>query len=85
MAEPLTVTTYNSHGSGVGRQEHIIKLLNKSDFVFLQEHWLQDCQFQPFFNKLPQIQYHCVSGIDSTNLSHSGRPHGGVAIIWKNN
>ena len=26
-----------------------------------------------------------MSGIDSTDLSHSGRPHGGVAIIWENN
>ena len=26
-----------------------------------------------------------MSGINSTDLSHSGRPHGGVAIIWKNN
>ena len=85
MAGSLTVITYNSHGSGVGRLEYIKKLLSKSDFVFLQEHWLQECQFQSFFSKLPQIQYHCVSGINSTDLSHSGRPHGGVAIIWKNN
>ena len=31
------------------------------------------------------MQHHCISEINSTDMLHSGRPHGGVAIIWKSN
>jgi len=38
----LTVTSYNSHGLGVGRVEYIAKLITESEIIFIQEHWLYE-------------------------------------------
>ncbi len=35
----LSFVTYNSTGFGPGKPEYVSDLLDKYDFVFLQEHW----------------------------------------------
>ena len=38
----------------------------------------------PFvFSAFSDVNYYCVSAMDSSNLTYAGRPHGGVAIFWK--
>ena len=36
-----------------------------------------------FFSAFLDTNYHCVSAIDSSDLTYAGRPHGGVATLWK--
>ena len=84
MAPIFTVTSYNSHGRGKEKLHYIQKLSNISDFLLIQEHWLQE-KDNNFFNKhLQNVNSHVTSGMDPTELLH-GRPFGGCAILWKSN
>ena len=60
--------------------------MSRCDVMFLQEHWLQEGQIQPFSCKLDK--YECssylISGMPS-NIVHEGRPYGGCGIIWRRN
>ena len=76
--------TYNSQGSGLGRTEYIGKLLADHDFVFIQEHWLYESQFNLYQSKLKDTCCHVISGMTGETISN-GRPYGGCGIIWKNN
>ena len=79
----LSLVTYNSHGLGAGRVEYINSLVDKYDFVFLQEHWLHEEEIdQVFSNRFPNCKAHAVSGMERGILIR-GRPYGGIAILWK--
>ena len=84
MASKLSIATYTSNGSSDSRIAYINKLLKDYDFVFVQEHWLQSCQFEKYTKKFTNACAHSVSGMKSNELI-SGRPKGGCSIIWKRN
>ena len=83
MDTKLSIVSYNSQGSGLGRTEYINKLLVKHDFIFIQEHWLYESQFNSYQSKLNHSCCHIVSGMSGKKIT-CGRPYGGCAIIWKN-
>ena len=82
--EKLSLASYNSHGFGAGRPEYIMSLLKDHDFVFLQEHWLQEKEIDKLECSIEGSRVHGVSGMRS-NEFFAGRPYGGVAIIWPQN
>ena len=75
--------SYNSQGSGLDRSEYINKLIVKDDFIFIQEHWLYESQFNSYQSKLNDSCCHMISGM-SKQYINIGRSHCGCAIIWKN-
>ena len=85
MASLLKLVSYNSHGSGCGRLEFIDKLLQSNDFILIQEHWLQECQFVIYDQSLVSVCHHCVSGMNPADINRCGKPFGGCAILWKKN
>ena len=80
----LLISSFNVKGFKFRNYEYIKKLYTKNDILFLQETWLHDFEFNSIGNVLAGSQYHCVSAMDSTDLSKSGRLYGGCAIVWKN-
>ena len=68
----LSFATYNSHGSGTDRIEYI------------QEHWLLDSRISSLEDKINDVHVHGKLGMLESDRK-SGRPFGGVAIIWKKN
>ena len=84
LTAKLSLVSYNSQGSGPGKFEYIAKLLDKHDFVLIQEHWLMESQFVLYNQNINNCNYHCVSAIESNKLL-SGRPFGGCGILWKKN
>ena len=75
----LRVVAYNCHGWSNGKV-FAPDLLERCDFLLIQEHWLADCQhhfltFDGFFNVF-------VSGFDSGKIL-CVRPYGGCAILYR--
>ena len=83
MTESLSIASYNSQGHSPSRIAYIDKLLQKYNFVFIQEHWLRKCQFDKFTNELTNAFSHSVSPIAEDKFI-IGRPYGGCSIVWKN-
>ena len=87
---PLLISSYNcKHFGGCHydlKKTFIQKLLSKTDFVCIQEHWLYDSQFHVFnnFQQGGQVSYHGKSAMDPTTI-RVGRPHGGCVILWRDN
>ncbi len=79
---PLRIITYNSQGTGISRILTLKDLCQDHDIVLVQEHWLHSSQLNVFEHNLPDMCVHSVSAITDTNIL-VGRPHGGVACLWK--
>ena len=79
VQEKLSIASFNCHGYNYGLS-YIPVLLDSSDIVLLQEHWLSDSElgklcFDGFVN-------HAISGFDSSALLY-GRPFGGCALLYR--
>ena len=79
----LHQATYNCHGHGPDKLQYISKLCENYDIILVQEHWLFDSQLDVFEKHLKDIRAHGVSGMTNNELL-SGRPYGGLAILWHN-
>ena len=81
----LKILSYNIKGLGCDKYETIRDLLDKCDFLFLQEHWKYEKSFGEIISKeFPG--YDCIiSSPMNENIILQGRPYGGVGIICKNN
>ena len=79
----LTVCSYNCQSFNDGKVPFIKQLLDKSDFILIQEHCKYEEQLSEF-NSLGDICYHGCSSMDISQQL-IGRPHGGCAIIWSEN
>lgn len=82
--QAFAITSYNCHGLGGGKMEYIASLCSKSDFVFLQEHWLLPDNLNIFQIRIPRISCHGTSAMSTSELL-TGRPYGGCSILWKSN
>ena len=81
----LTLASYNSTGFGPGKSDYVSCLIEKYDFVLLQEHWLRESQFHRIKNIHPRngkILAHNVSAMDE-GLLINGRGYGGCSILGK--
>ena len=80
----ISISTFNCQGFKFRNFEYIGGLFNSVDVLILQEHWLFDFEFNIFNKVLPNCKVIAKSGMETDNIN-SGRPYGGVAIIWKKN
>ena len=78
----LSITSYNCEYANEIRLPFFQYLIQRSDFLLLQEHGLYKSKFD-WFDRLGDVSYHGVSAMDEKILLR-GRPHGGVVILWKN-
>ena len=78
----ITISTYNCQSSkrNVGG---INMLCNNSDIVFLQEHWLFPSDLPSLNNIHPDFISFGLSSMDPFTRLISGRPYGGVAVLWR--
>ena len=82
MHSNLSIVSYNSQGSGPDRIAYMNKLLKSNDIIFVQEHWLFNSTLNKLENGLTNAHVYGISGMTDTELL-TGRPFGGVAIIWR--
>ena len=78
----LVITSLNCRNVKSSVAE-IQKLCDHSDILLLQETWLLECDL-PLLSTIHQDFY--AKGISSVDLSQDvlrGRPHGGLAILWR--
>ena len=85
--DSMKISTYNcKHFKGDIKKNMCRDLLNQSDFLLLQEHWLYEANFNKFDEIYSDIDliFEGKSAMDP-NILRVGRPFGGCAIIWKSN
>ena len=51
--------------------------------MFIQETWLHDFQSSEITSLLRGSQCHAVSAMRDEDIGRAGRPHGGVAVVWR--
>ena len=78
----LKLASYNCNGHSPDRLRYVQSLIEKHDFVLVQEHWLLQDQLNTFQQHIDNIQIHGISGMVESELLR-GRPYGGCDIIWK--
>ncbi len=78
----LRLASYNSQGSGVSRIQTLKDISLNHDVILVQEHWLHSSQLSIFESNIPDMCAHGVSAIKD-NAILVGRPHGGVACLWR--
>src|SRR5664279_5253652 len=79
---PLHVASYNCRGYNVIKRSYIRSILSKVSILFLQEVWLSDDQMQELRDIDNRFLYAGCSGFDDSDIL-TGRPYGGVAILWR--
>lgn len=83
----LSVATFNcKYFDGFMKEKVCRDLLDKCDFLLLQEHWLFLDNFHKF-DKISDRYTVCKHGKSSMDPSvlRVGRPYGGCVILWKDN
>ena len=65
-----------------GRFEYIDSLLDVSNILLLQEHWLFESGFSILENKYKNVSICDVSAMKEDEQL-AGRPYGGCVILWK--
>ncbi len=78
----LRFASYNSQGSSISRMETLKDISRNHDVILVQEHWLHSSQLNMFENNIPNMCSHGVSSIKDNDVL-VGRPHGGVACLWR--
>ena len=84
MNPMLSIASFNCRGYNLSKQQYISSLLDKFNFLFLQEHWLSDAQLNVLGNIHANIFYSGISGFGNSEVL-TGRPYGGCAILWHSN
>ena len=59
-------------------------MCESSDIVFLQEHWLFPSDLVSLNNIHNDFTSFGLSSIDPSTSLMTGRPYGGVAVLWRN-
>ena len=80
MGDFLTFASYNSNGCAPDRREYMKKILNKTNILFVQEHWLNDDGLRQLQVEMDSVFIYGKSGMRKNELL-LGRPYGGVAIM----
>lgn len=77
----MLIASYNCKGFKNRNYNYLCGLFNDSDILLLQEHWLFNFEFDIFGKLLNNCLYTAKSGMKDYEFV-SGRPYGGVAILW---
>ena len=77
------VCTYNCSGLRSNMQ-YLHEFLDKHHpkILCLQETWLLKCNLKKLSEIHPDYMFHGFSAMDSDKNIISGRPYGGVALLW---
>ena len=78
----LICGTYKCEYADDTRIPFFQRIFSKCDFLCVQEHGLFKSQLGWFYKIERGLGKHGVSAMDE-NIALKGRPHGGVAILWK--
>ena len=78
----LRTVSINCHGLKTSTGD-IYNLCSKYDILFLQETWLQKNELHILSTLHPDFQGMGTSAINEENGILSGRPYGGLAILWR--
>ena len=78
----MRFVSYNCHGYNDLKIPYMSQLLHQSEFCFIQEHWLANCQLHRLNNICSTHNLHAISGFIDDDII-SGRPYGGCAILWR--
>ena len=78
----LQISTYNCQSSK-RNTGGIQKLCEHSDVVFLQEHWLFPDDLSTLNNIHNDFVSFALSSMDPSSELLTGRPFGGVAVLWR--
>ena len=82
MPFSLLVVSYNCRSVKSSIYE-ISQLAKKADIILLQETWLFENEL-PLLSNISSEHYATgISAMDSSNGVITGRPHGGLAILWR--
>ena len=82
MAEVI-ICSHNMHGFYNGL-DFIAELLESSDTVCIQEHWVRHGSISIFDNIFPGFTVLAHSGMPETELHLYGHPYGGIDIVYRN-
>ena len=78
----LKVSSFNCKNIKTSLPE-ILLLCKSCDVVFLQETWLCDQELSSLSTIHKDFYGRGVSSVDTSSGVISGRPHGGLGILWK--
>jgi exonuclease III len=82
IGDKLIISSFNCKNVKSSGCE-ILKLCKNCDIVLLQETWLFDYDL-PYLASISEDFYaKGISSIDSSSGIHTGRPYGGLAILWR--
>ena len=77
----LKVCSYNCKNVKSSRAE-LVKCVNEFDIIFLQETWLMESELT-LLSEISTNHYAVgISSMDTTNGVITGRPYGGIGILW---
>ena len=82
--DSLLISSFNCQGFKARNFDYVRKLFDRVDILCLQKHWLYDYEFIKFPEVLNNCNFFAKSSMKN-NILVSGRPYGGVAIIYKSN
>ena len=83
MAEVI-IRAHNMHGF-YNRLDFVSELLESSDIICIQEHWVRHGSISMFDNIFPGFTVLAHSGMSDTELHLYVRPYGGIGIVYRNN
>ena len=77
----LKITSFNCRGLKSSSDD--LKLFKSTDILAIQEHWLNPAEFWLFNQVGSNVSFSAVSPMERNKI-YSGRPFGGVALLWHN-
>ena len=78
----LKVTSFNCHGIGTS-VDTIRQLATEFEIVFLEETWIYPDEFAIVSQISDEMQSFSLSSMSLDDKLLSGRPHGGLSVMWK--
>ena len=78
----LKLATYNCQGAK-HKIPRISEICNKCDILMLQETWIMPHETKIFGNTHAEFESFSLSSVDTKSTLVSGRPFGGVSILWR--
>jgi len=82
MDSLLNITSFNCKNVKTSAQD-VRQLCEKNDIILLQETWLPDFDLQFLTGIHQEFFASGISSMDSSAGLLPGRPHGGMAILWR--
>jgi len=79
----ITIFSLNTKGFNNLRKQYITEMSSFCDIMCIQEHWLLKQHLYKIENCVSNFKGHAVSGMCESSGVLQGRPHGGCAILWR--